>query len=135
MVKADAGNTWSKLCDINNYPDLGASPPRLDKTNLSETQHTYEPGLPDPEDWNFEVNHTKELETSLADYIGVEKEYAVWFGGVETAGAITPSGVDGKYTTSGKLNYYPTAGGVDEIRKGQITIVRTKATTSDTSDS
>lgn len=135
MVKADSGNTWTKLCDINNYPDLGATPPRLDKTSLSDIQHVYMAGLPDPEESTFEVNHTKELETSLADYIDTEKEYAVWFGGTESAGAITPTGSDGKYTTSGMLYYNPTGGGVDEIRKGQISLIRTKPWTFVTSDS
>jgi hypothetical protein len=132
MVKAESGGTWTKLCDIVSYPDLGATPPRLDATTQSDTQHVYIAGLPDPEESTFEVNHTADLETSLATYIDTEKEYSVWFGASESAGVLTPTGSDGKYNTSGKLYYYATGGGVDEVRKGQISIIRSKAWVRDT---
>ena len=36
MKKGDTGDTWSKLVDIKEFPDLGGEPEMLETTTLSD---------------------------------------------------------------------------------------------------
>ena len=47
MYKATAGGTYSKLCDITEYPDLDQNLATEDSTTLSDAAHTYIGALPD----------------------------------------------------------------------------------------
>ena len=40
--------TYSKLCDISEYPDLGSTVDSQDVTTLSDACHKYIDALPDP---------------------------------------------------------------------------------------
>ena len=62
---------------------------------------------------------------------GTEADYAVWFGGTETGGAVTPTGSDGKFSFKGQLSVYPTGGGVNEVVGMNITIAPTSVITLD----
>ena len=46
---------------------------------------------------------------------GKKTSYAVWFGGTEAAGVVTPTGSNGKFSFDGELSVYPTGGGVNEV--------------------
>lgn len=43
MKKAETGNTWEKLIDIKEFPDLGGAPEMLETTTLSDRMQTYIP--------------------------------------------------------------------------------------------
>lgn len=64
---------------------------------------------------DFSTEHLKALE-------GKNEEYAVWFGGTETASSPTPTGSEGKFKFAGELSVYVTGGGVNEVRGMAITI-------------
>ena len=114
--------TWEKLIDIKDFPDLGGAPEMLETTTLSDGAQTYIPGIQSLEALEFTANYTKADYTTLAALAGNDTDYAVWFGGTESAGTLTPSGSDGKFSFKGELSVYPTGGGVNEVVGMAITI-------------
>lgn len=122
MKKATAGDTWEKLIDIKDFPDLGGSPEMLETTTLSDKMQTYIPGIQSLDALEFTANYTKEDFTKLKALEGVEHEYAVWFGGTDTGGTLTPTGTDGKFEFSGQLSAFPVGGGVNEVVDMTVTI-------------
>jgi hypothetical protein len=120
MKKTD--NAYEKLIDIKSFPDLGGAPEMLETTTLSDNMQTYIPGIQSLDALEFESNYTKEDFIKLKALDGVEHDYAVWFGGTESAGVVTPTGTDGKFTFKGKLSAFPVGGGVNEVVGMTITI-------------
>lgn len=122
MKKATAGDTWEKLIDIKDFPDLGGSPEMLETTTLSDKMQTYIPGIQSLDALEFTANYTKEDFTKLKALEGIDNEYAVWFGGTETGGVVTPTGSDGKFEFNGQLSAFPVGGGVNEVVDMTVTI-------------
>ena len=115
-------NAYEKLVDIKDFPDLGGAPEMLETTTLSDKMQTYIPGIQSLDALAFTANYTKEDYTELKALEGVENDYAVWFGGTEAAGVVTPTGTDGKFEFKGQLSAYPVGGGVNEVVDMNITI-------------
>lgn len=115
-------NAYEKLVDIKDFPDLGGAPEMLETTTLSDKMQTYIPGIQSLDALAFTANYTKEDYTKLKALDGVENDYAVWFGGTEGAGVVTPTGTDGKFEFKGQLSAYPVGGGVNEVVDMNITI-------------
>lgn len=115
-------NAYEKLVDIKDFPDLGGAPEMLETTTLSDKMQTYIPGIQSLDALAFTANYTKEDYTKLKALEGVENDYAVWFGGTEKAGVVTPTGTDGKFEFKGQLSAYPVGGGVNEVVDMNITI-------------
>lgn len=115
-------NAYEKLVDIKDFPDLGGTPEMLETTTLSDKMQTYIPGIQSLDALAFTANYTKEDYTKLKALEGVENDYAVWFGGTEKAGVVTPTGTDGKFEFKGQLSAYPVGGGVNEVVDMNITI-------------
>lgn len=123
MKKADSPeNTWEKIIDIKDFPDLGGAPEMLETTTLSDSMQTYIPGIQSLDALEFTANYSKEDFTKLKALEGVENDYAVWFGGTEAAGSATPTGSDGKFEFRGQLSVFPVGGGVNEVVDMTITI-------------
>ena len=105
MYKAE-GNTYTKLIDIKDFPDLGGAPEMLETTTLSDNMQTYIPGIQSLDALEFTANYT------LADYKkikameGTDTAFAVWFG-VE--------GAHGKFEFNGQISAFPVGGGVNEV--------------------
>lgn len=114
--------TWEKLIDIKDFPDLGGSPEMLETTTLSDGAQTYIPGIQSLDALEFTANYTKEGYTDLASLAGVDGQYAVWFGGTEAGGVVTPTGSDGKFAFNGQLSVFVAGGGVNEVVDMTITI-------------
>ena len=125
-------DTWSKLIDIKDFPDLGGSPELLETTTLSDKMQTYIPGIQSLDALEFTANYTKNDYTTLKDLEGVENDYAVWFGGTESGGVITPTGSDGKFSFKGALSVFASGGGVNEVVDMTITIAPSTPITMDT---
>lgn len=121
MVK-DTGDTYSKLIDIKDFPDLGGAPEMLETTTLSDNMQTYIPGIQSLDALEFTANYTKADFTTLKGMEGTEKDFAVWFGGTESGGVLTPDGSDGKFEFKGQLSVFPVGGGVNEVVDMTITI-------------
>lgn len=115
--------TYSKLVDIKDFPDLGGTPEALDTTTLSDSARTYIPGIQETESLTFTANYTKTDFTTLKALEGTETQFAVWFGGTESAGVFTPDGSDGKYSFKGRLTVYINGGGVNEVVNMTIVIM------------
>lgn len=115
-------DAYEKLIDIKDFPDLGGAPEMLETTTLSDRMQTYIPGIQSLDALAFTANYTKEDYSKLKALEGVENDYAVWFGGTETAGVVTPTGTDGKFEFKGQLSAYPVGGGVNEVVDMNVTI-------------
>ena len=111
MKKASAGETYEKLVDIKEFPDLGGEPEMLETTTLSDNMQTYIAG-------NYDMTDFQKLKALE----GKTDSYAVWFGGQERAGVVTPDGSNGKFEFDGQLSVYPVGGGVNEVVDMNISI-------------
>ena len=115
-------STWEKLVDIKSFPDLGGAPELLETTTLSDSMTTNIMGIQSLDALEFECNYTKEDYTKLKALEGAETEFAVWLGGSEAAGSVTPSGSDGKFEFKGQLSVYVNGGGVNEVVNMTVSI-------------
>ena len=118
--------TYTKLCDITEFPALGGDPEMLDTTTLSDRMRTYIQGVQDVgQGLQFTANYDKTTYGTLSTMSG-EKMFAVWFGGTEnTSGSPTPTGSDGKFSFKGELSVYVNGAGVNAVRTMSITIAPT----------
>lgn len=115
-------STYTKLVDIKSFPDLGGAPEQLETTTLSDPMQTYIAGIQSLDALEFEANYTKTDYTKLKALEGKTEKYAVWFGGSESGGALTPDGSDGKFEFEGQLSVYAAGGGVNEVVGMNISI-------------
>ena len=122
MHKASAADAYSKLIDIKEFPDLGGEPEMLETTTLSDKMQTYIAGIQSLEGLSFLSNYDKADYTKLKALEGKKEQYAVWFGGTEAGGVVTPDGSNGKFSFDGELSVYPVGGGVNEVVDMNITI-------------
>lgn len=122
MKKGATGDTWSKLIDIKEFPDLGGEPEMLETTTLSDNMQTYIAGIQSLDGLSFSANYDVTDFKTLKALEGVKNSYAVWFGGTESAGVVTPTGSNGKFSFDGELSVYPVGGGVNEVVGMTITI-------------
>ena len=120
MVKT--ASTWEKLIDIKSYPDLGGAPELLETTTLSDSMTTNIMGIQSLDALEFECNYTLADYTKLKEMEGTDKEFAVWLGGSESGGVVTPDGSDGKFEFNGQLSVYVNGGGVNEVRNMTVSI-------------
>ena len=115
-------SAWEKLIDIKSYPDLGSAPEMLEATTLSDPMTVNIFGIQSLDALEFECNYTLADYTKLKDMEGEEKKFAVWMGGSESGGKVTPDGSDGKFEFSGQLSVYINGGGVNEVRNMTVSI-------------
>ena len=125
MVKKTS--TYEKLIDIVSYPDLGGAPEMLDATSLSDPMTVNVLGIQSLDALDFEANYELEKYTELKAMEGKDQEFAVWLGGTESNGTVTPTGEDGKFEFGGQLSVYLNGGGVNEVRKMTISIAANTA--------
>lgn len=115
MKKKDVGSDYEKLIDIKEFPDLGGDPEMLETTTLSDKMQTFIAGIQSMDALAFTANYTLEDYKKLIALAGKTVGYAVWFGGAESGGGLTPDGSNGKFKFDGQLTAYPTGGGVNEV--------------------
>lgn len=129
MRKAETA--YEKVIDIKEFPDLGGTPEMLETTTLSDKMQTYIPGIQSIDALEFTSNYTLADYKKLKALEGKEEEYAVWFGGTESGGVLTPTGSDGKFKFNGQLSVFPVGGGVNEVVDMTITIAPSTPITMD----
>ena len=122
MHKASSGDTYTKLIDIKEFPDLGGEPEMLETTTLSDNMQTYIAGIQSMDALSFSANYDMTEYQKLKALEGKKESYAVWFGGTESSGTVTPDGSNGKFAFDGELSVYPVGGGVNEVVGMNITI-------------
>ena len=123
--------SWEKLLDITEFPDLGGEPELLETTTMSDKMQTYVNGVQSNDGMQFNANYGLTEYKALKALEGKQEEYAVWFGGTETANTPTPTGDQGKFLITGELSVYVTGAGVNEVRGMTITIAPAKPVTMD----
>lgn len=114
-TNSGSSTTYEKLVDIKDFPDLGGAPEMLETTTLSDKMQTYIPGIQSLDALEFNANYTKEEFTTLKALEGQELELAVWFGGNESNGTLTPTGADGKFNFKGYVSVFVVGGGTNEV--------------------
>lgn len=122
MKKGSSGDTYEKLVDIKDFPDLGGAPEMLETTTLSDPMQTYIPGIQSLDALEFTANYSKTDFTTLKALEGEEADFSVWFGGTASGSAVTPTGTEGKYNFKGQLSVFPVGAGVNEVVDMTITI-------------
>lgn len=122
LMKKGTGDTYSKLVDIKDYPDLGGSPEMLETTTLSDKMQTFILGIQKSDSLEFTCNYDKTTYTTLKGLEGEELDLAIYFGGTESNGVVTPTGANGKFKFKGSLSVHLTGKGVNEVREMVITI-------------
>lgn len=122
MHKGASESAYTKLIDIKEFPDLGGDPEMLETTTLSDKMQTYIAGIQSLDGLSFTANYDLTKFKALKALEGKNEKYAVWFGGTESGGVLTPTGSDGKFSFDGQLTAYPTGGGVNEVVDIGITI-------------
>ena len=122
MHKASSEGTYTKLIDIKEFPDLGGEPEMLETTTLSDNMQTYIAGIQSMDGLSFSAHYDMPEYQKLKALEGKKESYAVWFGGTESSGTVTPDGSNGKFAFDGELSVYPVGGGVNEVVGMNITI-------------
>ena len=106
MYKANTGDTYTKLIDIKDFPDLGGAPEMLETTTLSDNMQTYIPGIQSLDALEFTANYTLTDFKKIKAMEGTDTAFAVWFGA---------DGADGKFEFNGQISAFPVGGGVNEV--------------------
>lgn len=106
MYKATDGDTYAKLIDIKDFPDLGGAPEMLETTTLSDNMQTYIPGIQSLDALEFTANYTLTDFKKIKAMEGKDTAFAVWFGA---------EGADGKFEFNGQISAFPVGGGVNEV--------------------
>ena len=125
MASSDSGSTYSDLVPIKDYPDFMNEVNTIDVTNLQNAMHTYIMGLLDTGGtMDFTANYDKtDYTTVKALDDGATHYLAIWFGGTESGGVVTPTGTDGKWSFEGQVKVGISGKGVDEAREMIIHVV------------
>lgn len=113
---------YEKLVDIKSFPDLGGAPELLETTTLSDSMQTYIEGIQSQESLDFTINYTLDTYKTLDALKGVETEFAVWFGGTESGGVLTPTGSEGKFSFKGFLTVRVSGRDVNQVREAVVSI-------------
>ena len=114
--------SYEKLVDIKDYPDIGGSVEQIETTTLTDSMQTYIEGIQSSEAMEFTINYDLDTYETLLALKGVETEYAVWFGGTESNGVVTPTGSEGKFNFKGYLTPRVVGKGVNEVREAIVSI-------------
>ena len=122
LMKKGTGETYEKLVDIKDFPDLGGAPEMLETTTLSDHMQTYVEGIQSLDALEFTTNYDLETYEKLLELKGVETEFAVWFGGSGEGESLTPTGDEGKFAFKGYLTPRVVGKGVNEVREAIISI-------------
>ena len=112
FYKTEVGSAYTKLVDITSYPDMGATPNKLDTTDLSATKFkTSIMGLQDIPDLTFECNYDKNAMATINSLEGDKLYLQLQFG---------TDGANGTFSWQGEVTVYAVGGGVDEVRKMMV---------------
>lgn len=122
LMKKGTGDAYEKLVDIKDFPDIGGSPEMLETTTLSDSMQTYIEGIQSSDAMEFTINYDLDTYETLLAMKGTETEFAIWFGGTESSGVVTPTGDEGKFEFKGYLSVRVSGKGVNEVKEATISI-------------
>ena len=111
-----AAGTYTQLCKIKSYPDLGGAPEQIETTDLEDTYQTFVQGVQSMDTMEFTCNYNPTDYAAVVAAIpseGSDLYYELDFG---TAGAA------GKFQWSGTHSVRVTGGEVNAVREMVITV-------------
>lgn len=117
-----SGASYTKLCDIKDYPDLIGAPEALETTTLSDKAHTYIEGLQANEQLTFTANYDSDDFDTIAGLKGTEQDLAIDFGEIVSPATLP---AEGRFTFKGFVSVSIVGKGVNEVREMQIIITPT----------
>lgn len=124
LMKKGTGNTYDKLVDIKDYPDMEQTPDTVETTTLTDLMRTYIPALPDPGgNLPFTANYDPAVYQTLKGLKDTECDLALWLGGTESNGVATPTGTDGRFDFKGYVEVRLVGKGVGEVREMEVNVV------------
>lgn len=107
--------TYAKLVDIKSFPALRGTPDTLETTTMSDSIKKYIFGLQGSDGLQFKANYTKDDFTALKALEGTTQKLALWLGGTNSGGTITPTGSDGKFSFDGYIHVQLDEGEVNDV--------------------
>lgn len=111
------GESWAKMFDIKDHPDLFGDPEMLESTTMSDRSQTFALGVEQIDTLAFTGNYDYTEFQTLKQGENTEGDFAVWMGGTENAdGTVTPTGENGKFAWKGMYRMKVAGKGVNEIR-------------------
>ena len=119
---ATSSGTYSQLCKIKSYPDLGGAPEQIETTDLEDTFQTFVPGVQSMESMEFTCNYNP---TDYAAVLSSATSTADIFYHLEFGEA----GADGIFAWSGKHSVRVTGAEVNAVREMVITVIPSSAIT------
>lgn len=125
------GETYSKLVDIKDYPDLGGEPEVIETTTLSDKQQTNILGVESMGILPFTANYDKASMEKLDALENGEWDLAVWFttNGLSSPVPSVADANEGAFEFKGQVRAYPIGKGVNEVREINISISNTTPVT------
>lgn len=118
--------TYNKLVDIKDSPEIEGAPNALDTTTLSDGSRTSTPGVKgDNSAKDFTCNYDKAKFNEIKQMEGTEQNLAIWYGGTEENGVVTPTGTDGKRSFKGYVSVRDAAASVDAVRDMIVSVLPT----------
>lgn len=113
LMHSNDGETYEKLVDIKDFPDMGKAGNTIDVTTLSNSMKVYLADIKDPGGaLEFTANYDKDDYKRLDALANKEEYYSLWFGATTTAGVDVPDGSAGKFDFKGELSVYTKGTGV-----------------------
>lgn len=122
MKKGTTGDTYEKLVDIKDFPDLGGSPEMLETTTLSDPMQTFIEGIQSQDALEFTINYDLTTYQQILALKGTEIDLSVWFGGTESGTTITPTGDEGKFNFKGYVSVRVVGKGTNEVKEAIVSI-------------
>ena len=122
-TSSTSAGTYTQLCKIKSYPDLGGAPENIETTDLEDTFQTFVPGVQSVDQLEFTANYNPTDYAAVLAAIpaaGSELYYELDFGA---------DGAQGKFQWSGTHAVRVTGGDVNAVREMVITIIPSSAIT------
>lgn len=121
--------TWSKVCCIKDYPDMGGTPSAIECTTLCDEQQRFVEGVKSGEQLSFTANYTASDYSAIQALASAKHKFGLWFGANAQG---EPDGHDGKFEFEGTISVSLVGKGVDEVREMLITITPSTGVSFDT---
>ena len=111
-----AAGSYTKLVDINDFPDLGSAPDTIEVTTLSDKMKRYTPGLQDTGSFEFTYNYTKADFTKVKALDDNAKHFFELDFGNDGAGG------EGSFYFSGQVSTYVSGAGTGAAVEAKIIV-------------
>lgn len=126
---SSGAETWTKVCDIKEFPDLGGTPETLETTTMTNAMQTFIMGLQSNDALEFTANYTPTDFAAAQAISGVQKTFRLAFGSdanINVSDAdpdSTDVGDMGTFEFDGQLSVRVNGASVNEVVEMTIAII------------